>query len=252
MPFLNQKHYAVPRSRVLENMTKRNGFRHVIFNALGDKYSGEWKNDKKAGKGVTITRNGELYEGDMENNYRHGFGVLAQNIPSTNAYRLFYRGYWKNGKMHGHGLRIYSDGSFYIGEFRNGKRQEHGQQRYPDGAFFDGEFKNDVKEGLGIFVRADGNRYEGEWHNDLKHGKGLFFHLGSGKLQDGVWSNDFCVCSQISELDYKQSCVAPTPCAIPPIRDRAKQLSLPEGLDPYEDMIINNVEPVIGKSMEMG
>ncbi|XP_066245982.1 MORN repeat-containing protein 3-like [Euwallacea similis] len=254
MPFLNPKHYAVPRSRALENMTKRNGFRHVIFNALGDKYIGEWKNDKKAGKGVIITRNGKLYEGDMENNYRHGFGVLAQRTPSTDVYSLRYRGDWKNGKMHGHGLRIYPDGSYYIGEFRSGKRQGHGQQWYPDGAYFDGEFKNDVREGLGILIRSDGNRYEGEWYNDLKHGKGRFVHLDSGQLQVGVWNDDFCVCSQMSDLGYRQPCAIPlvTLKFLEKVSDRAKQLVLPGSLGPCEDTLIDNVESIVRKSMESG
>lgn len=101
------------------------------------------------GKGVIVTRRDELYEGDLFNNYRHGFGVLAQRISNTDVFKLCYRGDWKNGKMHGYGLRIYPDGTFYLGNFENGKRHGYGQQWSPDGAFFDGEFRNDLKEGLG-------------------------------------------------------------------------------------------------------
>lgn len=48
MPFL--KSYKEPRSRVLEESTKKNGLRHAIFNIKGDKYVGEWKNNLKHGK----------------------------------------------------------------------------------------------------------------------------------------------------------------------------------------------------------
>ncbi|XP_050305239.1 MORN repeat-containing protein 3-like isoform X2 [Anthonomus grandis grandis] len=223
MPFFKTNSYNVSRSRALENSSKKNGWRHTIFNTVGDKYIGEWKNDKKTGKGRIITRNDELYEGDMENDRRHGFGVLAQRIPNTDVYQLCYRGDWKNGRMHGHGMRIYPDGSFYIGEFMNGKRHGHGQQWYADGAFFDGYFKNDKKEGLGMLIRADGNRYEGEWLNDLKHGQGLFFHLDNGQLQEGVWNLDTCVCSQIGDIDYRQCCISPTPYPIPDVTLKLKE-----------------------------
>lgn len=49
MPLLKSKRYALPRSRVLENSTRKNGLRHTIFNTVGDKYVGEWMNDKKTG-----------------------------------------------------------------------------------------------------------------------------------------------------------------------------------------------------------
>ncbi|KAL1490983.1 hypothetical protein ABEB36_011648 [Hypothenemus hampei] len=224
MPFLKPQNYSLPRSRVLENLSKRNGLRHTIYNGVGDKYIGEWKNDKKTGKGVILTRNSELYEGDMKENYRHGFGVLAQRIPNTDVFRLLYRGDWRYGKMDGNGLRIYPDGSYYIGEFKKGKRQGHGQQWYPVGAFFDGIFINDLKNGMGVMIQANGNRYEGEWANDLKHGRGQFFHLDSGQMQDGIWKENLCIFSQIRDIAFRQCCIAPTPYSIPNVSRFAKIL----------------------------
>lgn len=49
MPFLKDRK-KLPRSRQLENSAKRNGFRHKVFNIVGDTYLGEWKNDFKTGK----------------------------------------------------------------------------------------------------------------------------------------------------------------------------------------------------------
>lgn len=48
MPFW--KTFKVPRSRVLENRTKKNGFRHAFFTVKGNTYIGEWKDDKMHGK----------------------------------------------------------------------------------------------------------------------------------------------------------------------------------------------------------
>ncbi|XP_030757872.1 MORN repeat-containing protein 3-like isoform X2 [Sitophilus oryzae] len=216
MPFLKERN-ILTRSRVLEDMTKKNGFRRTIYNTVGDRYIGEWKDDKKSGKGIILTRNDDLYEGDMERNFRHGFGVLSKKIPNTEVYQLCYRGDWKNGKMHGTGLRIYPDNSFYLGQFCNGKRHWHGQQWFPDGAFFDGYFENDKRNGVGVFVQANGNRYEGEWRDDLKHGNGLFFHLDNGQLQDGVWVDDWCVHSVLRDINYRQCSIAPTIYPVPQI-----------------------------------
>ncbi|KAF7282608.1 hypothetical protein GWI33_002327 [Rhynchophorus ferrugineus] len=192
MPFLKFKNHAPSRSRKLENLSKKDGLKHAIFNTVGDKYIGQWKDNKKNGKGVIWTRNDELYEGDMERNYRHGFGVLAKKIANTDVYGLSYR-----------------DGSFYIGEFRYGKRHGHGTQWFPDGAFFDGHFENDLRYGIGVFIKADGNRYEGEWLNDLKHGEGLYFHLTTGQVQEGIWNKGWCVHSTMRDIQFKQCSIRP-------------------------------------------
>ncbi|CAG9771742.1 unnamed protein product [Ceutorhynchus assimilis] len=216
MPFLKASNYKIGRSRVLENTTKRNGLRHTYFNLAGDKYIGEWKDDKKDGKGLIITRNNELYEGEMKNNFRHGFGILAHLIPDTKGvYVLHYRGEWRNGRMHGEGLKIFPDGSFYMGAFRCGKRHGRGQMFYAIGAFFDGEFKNDVREGTGIMVEPNGNRFEGSWKNNFKHGEGLYYHLDSGQVQEGVWQKDMCVYSTMRDIIYRQCALRPTTYPIP-------------------------------------
>ncbi|XP_060529438.1 MORN repeat-containing protein 3-like isoform X5 [Cylas formicarius] len=171
MPFLHERKSFILRSRQIENTAKRNGLRHTIFNTIGDQYIGEWKDDKKSGKGKIITRAGELYEGDLEGNRRHGFGVLARKLPNRDVFELIYRGDWKNGKMSGTGLRIFPDGGFYVGGWKNGKREGHGRHWYSDGAFYDGQYKNDMRHGLGILIKADGNGYEGAFKSDKKRGK---------------------------------------------------------------------------------
>lgn len=102
------------------------------------------------GKGIILTRHRETYEGDLLNGYRHGFGVLAYELPNK-TFTLEYRGFWKNGRMDGSGLRRYKDGSIYIGEWKNGKRHGYGLMWYLNGDFYAGEFVKDLKQGSGIF-----------------------------------------------------------------------------------------------------
>ena len=41
----------------------------------GDKYEGEWKDEKKDGKGKFCYSNGDIYEGGFLDNQKHGFGI---------------------------------------------------------------------------------------------------------------------------------------------------------------------------------
>ncbi|CAH0556095.1 unnamed protein product [Brassicogethes aeneus] len=216
MPFLKKRSNEPPRSKKIEMATYRQGLRHAIFNSANDKYIGDWKDDVKCGKGIIWTAHGKLYEGDMERNYRHGFGVLAGKLPLpiNNVYSLEYRGDWKNGLMDGDGLRVYPDGSFYKGQFRRGKRHGFGQIWYADDSFYSGDWFKDVRQGLGMFVCSNGNRYEGKWFDDLKHGEGLYFHLDSGQMQEGIWKENYCVFSTMKDIPFRQTSTDPTRFAI--------------------------------------
>ncbi|XP_019875711.1 MORN repeat-containing protein 3 isoform X2 [Aethina tumida] len=215
MPFLKSHVKLIPRSRLIERTTYRDGLRHAIFTAIGDqKYIGDWRTDVKCGKGVLWHRDQKVYEGDFKDNLRHGFGVLARRIPDCNVYTLEYRGDWRYGKMEGNGLRVYKDGSFYKGEFLRGKRHGYGQMWYADHSFYDGEWVKDLRQGEGMYVYPNGNRYEGQWNLDVKHGKGEYFHLDSGQLQEGLWKEDHCLTSTLRDIPYRQTSSYPTPFPI--------------------------------------
>lgn len=45
----------------------------------GDKYTGEWKEGQKHGKGKMIFFEEATYEGEWADNVMHGYGVFADN-----------------------------------------------------------------------------------------------------------------------------------------------------------------------------
>ena len=99
-----------PNSKIWNNCygTKTNTF------ANGDKYVGEYKNDKKHGHGSFSYSNGDKYVGQ-----------------------------WKDGKRHGKGTATFANGDNYIAEFKDGK--EHGKgifNRPKKGQKLYGEWKN--------------------------------------------------------------------------------------------------------------
>ncbi|XP_063907793.1 MORN repeat-containing protein 3-like [Zophobas morio] len=213
MPFLKEMK-KIPRSEILETMSKKKGLRHAIFNTVGDRYIGEWKEDEKTGKGALLTRyrpkrERQLYEGDFERGFRHGFGVLAYEN-EDHVFLLEYRGNWKRGRMNGFGLRRYRDGGVYIGNWKHGKRDGYGLMWYPNGEFYAGDWVKDKRQGLGMLIRPDTSRYEGCWYEDMKHGKGIFLHLVTGQKQQGVWTRDVCVFCTFKDIRYRQSVRRPT------------------------------------------
>ncbi|XP_069671726.1 MORN repeat-containing protein 3-like isoform X2 [Periplaneta americana] len=123
----------------------------------------------------------------------------------------------KQTKNMGHGIYSYSDGSWYQGEWKNGERHGIGLCVLPDGSFYYGQWENDKYHGLGLYVKANGNRYEGEWHCGNKHGHGKFYHLKSGQLQEGVWRDNICVRSNMTDIYFRQSAPEPTNYPIPEI-----------------------------------
>lgn len=50
MPFYKKNKLSLSRSKRIEKSVEKNGLRSSIFNTVGDKYKGEWKEDKKSGK----------------------------------------------------------------------------------------------------------------------------------------------------------------------------------------------------------
>ena len=65
------------------------------------------------GKGIFYCSNGEKYEGDWKNNKRDGKGeyFLKDGIK-------IYEGDWKNDKFNGRGIFYYNNGDKYEGDWK--------------------------------------------------------------------------------------------------------------------------------------
>lgn len=93
------------------------------------KYIGEYQNMEL----VTYT-NGNTYNGQFTSGKYQGKGtltckeqtIIVEQNDGTKTYVIKYEGYWKEGKMHGHGFCDYADKTTYFGNFINGKREGEG------------------------------------------------------------------------------------------------------------------------------
>ena len=83
---------------------------------IGDRYEGEWKNNKKEGKGIYYWNNGDKYDGDWRNGKFEGKGIYYYN----NGDR--YEGDWRNDKFEGKGIYYFNNGNREMGDYLNNKK----------------------------------------------------------------------------------------------------------------------------------
>ena len=69
---------------------------------------------KKCGRGQYTYKNGDRYDGDWVDDKRHGHGVFYYADGNR------YDGDYVDDKRHGHGVFYYADGSHYEGEWLEG------------------------------------------------------------------------------------------------------------------------------------
>jgi hypothetical protein len=139
-------------------------YKHNCFGthtyADGEKYVGEYKDNKGHGQGAYTYVNGDKYVGE-----------------------------YKNGKKHGQGTYTFADGDKYVGEYKNGKKHGQGTYTFADGTIERGIWESgellyannkevySTSSGSGFAVTSDGyvitNYHVIEGCTDVKiHDKG--------------------------------------------------------------------------------
>lgn len=163
----------------IDETEKKENFKELTQEMLSDGYTGkgkltipngpvitgEFKDGLADGYAKMDFLDGEVYEGEWKENKKHGKGVYVW--PSGNE-RQQYTGAYKNGFMQGEGIMIYSSGKKYEGGFRKDTKSGHGKLTYSDGASYEGYFENGKWEG-GVDSYDEVNLTEEE--NAASHGR---------------------------------------------------------------------------------
>ena len=106
--------------------------------ANGEKYVGEYKDDKRNGQGTYTWPNGEVYVGENKDDKRNGQGTYT----------------WPNGQK-------------YVGENKDDKRNGQGTNTWPNGKKYVGEWLDDKANGQGVLTLANGTVQEGVFKNGV-------------------------------------------------------------------------------------
>ena len=155
-------------------------------------YDGEWRYDQPCGTGRIDYNDGGIYVGDVMDDFiRHGQGRYV--APDG----LVYEGQWENDRQHGpDGVLISKDRNEYKGEFKNNEFDGEGVLSFDNGDVYKGTFHRSKFSEFGSFAGANGTSYQGEFSNGLKSGLGRerITTEVSGKLEvteyTGDWENN--------------------------------------------------------------
>jgi len=129
----------------------------------GNKYIGMWHQDQRHGSGeyYVNTGNGELvkrYSGEWFNGFRHGKGMMFGKGASI------FDGEWANNHRHGEGKQVDPNGDVYEGSWVENKREGYGRLTKVNGDIFEGNWLNDHQEGPGTYYyMSRKKRLDGEW-----------------------------------------------------------------------------------------
>lgn len=127
------------------------------------------------------------YNGEILDGLPNGRGILVTHLESGG--RNVYKGTWKNGKKHGHGIELQQN-SVYIGEFYEGKRQGRGCLIQTNAKYY-GTFFDDKLHGRGSIVYVCGDKYWGTFAAGKIDGTGV--HLDKdGTIYSGIFHENSC------------------------------------------------------------
>ncbi|MDB2423464.1 trypsin-like peptidase domain-containing protein [Paracoccaceae bacterium] len=173
--------------------------------ANGNKYVGEFKNDKKHGKGTFTWIDGSEYVGEFKDDLFNGQGTTTW-AKSGNK----YVGEYKNDERNGQGTYIYANGNKYVGEYKNDKRNGQGTFTFTNGEKYVGEFKDGKRNGQGTTTWTNGHKYVGEYKNGKRNGQGTYT-FADGTVEEGIWKDD--------EFQYAKKLSPPVPVTKAPTQD---------------------------------
>ena len=166
------------------NKGEKSGF-GIFLDSQGNKYIGQWENDKFNGKGRLLSLNGDYYEGDFNMGLIEGNGSFYLK---KDEYK--YIGTFKENKFHGEGqIKYEKEDIIYEGEFNEGYKHGFGKIFFKDKSYYEGNFENNNFNGKGKFIFENNKSYNGDWKNNTMDGKGTFA-WGNNTKYKGDYKNN--------------------------------------------------------------
>jgi hypothetical protein len=130
-------------------------------------------------KGRLVWSNGDSYEGEFLNDFRHGTGTCVSPTGWS------YTGQWARGQPAGRGIELHENGGRYEGEFKAGMREGQGRQTEVDGSVLEGDWKAGQLNGHCKIREALGHNYEGMCAAGGRSGHGRYENAADGSVYEG-------------------------------------------------------------------
>jgi clan AA aspartic protease (TIGR02281 family) len=189
-PACRRQAFALPASTIVApcpsgpNVVWLTNCKGTLSGPDGSQYVGEFKDNKKNGRGIQTWPNKSQYVGEFRDDKQNGQGAYTWVDGSE------YVGEFRDNMQFGQGTHTAHDGSKYVGEFKYSMPDGQGTYTSPEGSKYIGEFKDGLRNGHGEFTFANGDRYVGEFKDGTMNGKGTYVWADSGKTRSGIWKND--------------------------------------------------------------
>ena len=116
-------------------------------------------NDDMQGTFIVHFADGNVFEGNHENDMRNGYGKFTWSNGDV------YEGNWKNDYQNGYGKQTWSNGAVYEGNWKNRVQDGYGKLTWSNGDVYEGNWENGNQHGYGKMTWSDGDVYEGNWEN---------------------------------------------------------------------------------------
>jgi uncharacterized caspase-like protein len=143
----------------------------------GNKYEGPFADDRPNGLGKYYFANGDRYEGEVKNGVLTGRGIYVTKDGDT------LEGTFADARMHGVGTYRFATGDRYEGEVVNGRIQGKGRYYTKGGDRIEAGFVDGKPTGKGVYFFANGDRYEGEMQGSELTGQGAYFYASGLKYE---------------------------------------------------------------------
>jgi len=151
----------------------------------GEKYVGEFKDDKQNGQGTHTWPDGQKYVGEYKDDKPNGQGTMTWPTGQK------YVGEFKDENPNGQGTATFPSGEKYVGKFKDGSYSGQGTHTFPNGRKYVGEFKDDKQNGQGTLTFADGAKYVGEFKDGSYSGQGTLTFPNGEKYVGEFKDNNF-------------------------------------------------------------
>lgn len=165
-----------------------------MFYTNGDRYTGEWRRNKRNIHGTLFYADGTIYDGEWNDDQRHGCGHLH----SPDGYE--YAGTFQKDYRQGMGVETLPDSERFTGHFVQNKREGRGLLEQPDGSSYEGMFADNAMNGKGALRYSNGDYVEGTFKNNVVHGNAKFF-FSNGDMYEGEYRQGIRVGGTLTKAD---------------------------------------------------